>query len=96
MVLRVVTSVLFVIGLVAAGWLVWLQATLPVDAPRRVLADHAVRMALAFAVGGMSLVGAAIGSVLMVRRARLKYFEQSKENLRELVQGASDDLSRKG
>lgn len=58
--------------------------------PRPVLRLHAQRLVGAVGVGVVSLVGAGVGSILLLRAAREEYRVASRRNLEGLVSGLGD------
>jgi hypothetical protein len=59
--------------------------------PTEVRRAYAVRSATYFGTICLTLVGAAVGSWLILRRARNEYREASRNNLERLVQPEADD-----
>lgn len=95
--LRIVTTVLFVVGLVMLmAWpLVWRGRPAP-DAPRQELAEFSLRFLVYFALTALVFLATAVCALLVVRRAREEYAEQAGKNLRGLIEGTLRDHGRKG
>lgn len=84
--LRIVTTVFFVFGIAAF-------LTYPISVGRapdksetlKVRKSYALKLTVYMAVVSFSLLGAAIGAILIARRTRREFAERSLENLAELI-----------
>lgn len=86
MLLKAATTCLLVIGLVCLLLGPVLLGRRPTE--RRALAIYSVRFSAYLTLTTTCFLGAAIGSVMLVRRARERYRAEVRENLDDLIEGA--------
>ena len=86
MLLKSLTTGLLVIGLVCL--LIGPVFLGPRPTERRALAVYSVRFSTYLAVTTSCFLGAAIGSVMLVRRARERFRNESRQNFEDLIEGA--------
>lgn len=90
--LKIVTTALVIFGvLLLLCWPLVLGARPPADSSRQVLAQWGARSLTYFLVTSMVFLSAAFGAVLIMRRNRLKYLAEVRENVRELIEGSLHD-----
>jgi len=90
--LKVVTTSLFVFGgLLLLLWPVILGPRPTAEAERTVIAQWGVRALVYFFVTSITFLSAAFCSVLIMRANRMRYLEEMKSNVKELIEGSLED-----
>ena len=91
--IKALTAASMLICLATLGTYPWTVGKPPLASEKRAVKQaYAVRSATFFGVICFSLVGAAVGSALILRQARAEYREHSMQNLKKLITPeASDD-----
>ncbi len=94
--LKIVTTTLLVLGLallVAWPWIVGRQP--PAEAPRPELARFAVRLMVYLGATILVFATTAALALLVARQTRIKYREEARRNLKDLIEGTLKDHERK-
>lgn len=87
--MRALTTALLVLGLcLVAAW-PWVLAAKPSGV--RELQVYSVWFGIYLTSMFTAFLGAAAFAILVARRARRQYFEESKQNLQELIEGTLSD-----
>lgn len=94
--LKLVTTVLFVLGVaMLLGW-PFLMAGRPEEgANRKEIARFGLKMLTYFGFTAATFLATAICALLLVRRAKSEFRQQASENLRGLIEGTLRDHGRK-
>ena len=93
---KTITGLCLVISIASTlAWGAIFASTPSRSAPRATRKLHAQRIVGATAVGLVALVGAGVGSVLILRSAREEYRVASRRNMESLVTGLHTDKTER-
>ena len=92
--LKVFTTAVFLVGLLALASWPWFVGPRPEAGQPRALQMYGMRMLILFAVSAGSFVGAAFGAWLIMRRQRAEYSKGLTKNIRDLIEGSLDDHAK--
>lgn len=95
MFLKILTTAFVVCGLALLFAMPALVGSKPGGEDKLELAQYGTRLLTYFVVTSAVWIGAAVGAIMVARRARLKYLEEQRENLTGLIEGALRDHERK-
>lgn len=90
--LKVLTTALLIFGtLLLLCWPFILGPRPGPDSARAVMAQWGARSLTYFMVTSMVFLSAAFGAALIMRRNRLKYLDEMRSNVRDLIEGSLND-----
>ncbi len=93
---RVVTTSLLILGLILLlAWPFVVGGRPAETAPRREMAEYGLRVLIYFGLTCATFLGAAIGALVVARRAREEFLEKQSENLNDLLEGTLRDHTPK-
>jgi hypothetical protein len=94
MFLKVLTTALVVCGLAMVLAIPYVLGQRPEEGGRLELAQYGTRVLTFFALTCFVWIGAAVCSILMVRRAKVEFLQDQGENIRSLIEGTLKDHDR--
>ncbi len=90
--LKALTGVLIGLGIVIMlGWPVLVGIPPKRQSSLQVKRGFVIRTVTAMSLLVVSVAGAGVGSVILLRRAREEYRQQAMANMRDLIEGARED-----
>jgi hypothetical protein len=93
--LKVLTTAFVVCGLVMVFMVPYVLDQRPVDGTKLELARFGTSVLLYFGLTCFVWIGAAICSVVLLRRARVEFLGEQGENIKGLIEGTLKDHERK-
>ena len=88
-----VCVILLTIALVAWPWILGKRP--PLGSPKRAYLQYAARSSAYLGLIVMGLVGAGVGSFVIIRNERIRYREEARANLEHLIEAVQNDRQQK-
>ncbi len=93
--LKVITTILFILGILGVAALPFLLARVPgPGAGQQVRVNYSIGVFVFFGVLSVIWVAVAALALLIIRRERMAFAEEKKDNLNQLIEGTLKDHGR--